>query len=172
MVSRLADLSLPAAPRTTLNVGVISGGTTVNSIASQAFIDLDLRSASSQTLRFIETEVEQLVDNFQQPDVRFRMEPIGRRVAGEIPADHPLIEVVRCVLEDLGIVARLDIGSTDANVPLSRGLPAVCIGLTHGAKAHTLDEFIYTAPVRNGLTQLLQLLQVVWVIDRSMPAEK
>lgn len=172
LVARLADLSLPAAPRTTLNVGVISGGTTVNSIASQAFIDLDLRSVSSQTLRFIETEVEQLVDNFQQPDVRFRMEPIGRRVAGEIPADHPLIEVVRCVLEDLGIVARLDIGSTDANVPLSRGLPAVCIGLTHGAKAHTLDEFIYTAPVRNGLTQLLQLLQVVWVIDRSMPAEK
>ena len=169
LVTRLADLTLPVSPRTTLNVGVISGGTTVNSIASHASIDLDLRSASSQTLQFIETQVETLVNNFQQQDVRLRMEPIGRREAGEIPADHPLVEVARCVLEDLGITARLDVGSTDANVPLSRGLPAVCIGLTHGAKAHTPTEYIQTAPVRDGITQLLQLLQVVWAIEPTAP---
>lgn len=169
LVARLADLALPASPRTTLNVGVIEGGTTVNSIASHASIDLDLRSTSSQTLQFIETQVKTLVNNFQQQDVRLRMEPIGRREAGEIPPDHPLVEVARCVLEDLGVEVRLDVGSTDANAPLSHGLPAVCIGLTHGAKAHTPAEYIQTAPVRDGITQLLQLLQVVWAIEPTAP---
>ncbi len=162
LIARLTDLSLPASPRTTLNVGVISGGTTVNSIASQASFELDLRSVSSQMLSYIETQVITLANNFEQSDVRVRIEPIGKRDAGEIPSDHPLIGMVRCVVEDLGLTPKLEIGSTDANLPLSRGLPAVCIGLTYGQKAHTQDEFILIEPVRAGLTQALQILQMAW----------
>lgn len=169
LVARLADMALPGNPRTTLNVGVISGGTTVNTIASQASIELDLRSVSSQTLGYIEAQVKMLVENFQQKNVEFTMESIGKREAGEIAVNHPLVEVARCVVEDLGFTPKLDIGSTDANVPLSRGLPAICIGLTHGAKAHTLDEYILTAPVRSGLTQLLQLAQIAWVSAITPP---
>ncbi|TLN07758.1 hypothetical protein FDZ74_12545 [bacterium] len=169
LVSRLSDMSLPGNPRTTLNVGVISGGTTVNTIASQASLELDLRSVSSQTLRYIELQVATLVENFQQENVKFIIEPIGKREAGEIAMDHPLVEVARCVIEDLGFTPKLDIGSTDANVPLSLGLPAICIGLSHGAKAHTQDEFIFTAPVRSGLTQVLQLAQVAWVVGVRPP---
>jgi acetylornithine deacetylase/succinyl-diaminopimelate desuccinylase-like protein len=169
LISRLVDLSLPSSPRTTLNVGVISGGTTVNTIASKASFELDLRSVSSQVLSFIETQVATLVNNFQQSNVQVSMELIGKRAAGEISADHPLIEVTRCVVEDLGLVPKLEIGSTDANLPLSRGFPAVCIGLTHGRNAHTQDEFIFTEPVRTGFTQALQLVQVVWVLDPSRP---
>ncbi len=165
LISRLVDLPMPGSPRTTLNIGVISGGTTVNSIASNAFFDIDLRSASSQTLSFIETQVFTLANNFNQGDVHIRIEPIGKREAGEIPADYPLVQAARCVIEDLGLVPKLEIGSTDANLPLSRGLPALCIGLSQGAKAHTMEEFIYTAPARNGLTQILQLLQVAWALD-------
>ncbi|HWQ05417.1 MAG TPA: M20/M25/M40 family metallo-hydrolase [Longilinea sp.] len=165
MISRLVDLSMPGSPRTTLNIGVISGGTTVNSIASKASFEIDLRSTSSQTLSFIETQVFTLANNFNQGDVHVRIEPIGKRDAGEIPVDYPLVEAARCVIEDLGIVPKLEIGSTDANLPLSLGLPAICIGLSHGAKAHTMEEYIYTASVRDGLTQVLQLLQVAWAIN-------
>lgn len=165
LISRLVDLPMPGSPRSTLNIGVISGGTTVNSIASNASFDIDLRSASSQTLSFIETQVFTLANNFNQGDVHVRIEPIGKREAGEIPADYPLVQAARCVIEDLGLVPKLEIGSTDANLPLSRGLPALCIGLSQGAKAHTMEEFIYTAPARNGLTQVLQLLQVAWALD-------
>jgi len=165
LISRLVDLPMPGSPRTTLNIGVITGGTTVNSIASNASFEIDLRSASSQTLSFIETQVFTLANNFNQGDVHVRIEPIGKRDAGEIPADYPLVEAARCVIEDLGLVPKLEIGSTDANLPLSLGLPAVCIGLTQGAKAHTMEEFIYTAPTRNGFTQILQLLQVAWALD-------
>ncbi len=165
LVARLADLSLPSSPRTSLNIGVISGGTTVNSIASHASIDLDLRSVSTQTLGFIETQVITLARNFQQANVQVHIESIGKRDAGEISIKHPLVEIARCVIEDLGVLPKLEVGSTDANIPLSRGLPAICIGLTQGAKAHTHDEYILTEPVRNGFRQVLQLLQLVWVTD-------
>ncbi|GAP15231.1 acetylornithine deacetylase/Succinyl-diaminopimelate desuccinylase [Longilinea arvoryzae] len=165
LVARLADLSLPSSPRTSLNIGVISGGTTVNSIASHASIDLDLRSVSSQTLGFIETQVITLAGNFQQTNVQVRVESIGKRDAGEISTKHPLVEIARCVIEDLGVVPKLEVGSTDANIPLSRGLPAICIGLTQGAKAHTQEEYILTEPLRNGFRQVLQLLQWIWVTD-------
>lgn len=170
LVSRLAEMALPASPRTSLNVGVISGGTTVNTIASHASIDVDLRSVSSQTLSFLETQVITLANQFQQANVQVSIEPIGKRDAGEISSTHPLVQLARSVLEDLDVVPRLEIGSTDANIPLSRGLPAVCIGLTQGAKAHTPEEYILTEPVRNGFRQVLQLLQMIWVTDTARPS--
>lgn len=171
LITRLSEIPLPGSPRTTLNVGVISGGTTVNSIAGKASFELDLRSVSSQVLGLIEMQVITLANHFQRNDVRVSIEPIGKRDAGELSAEHPLIALARCVVEDLGLTPKLEIGSTDANLPLSRGLPAVCIGLTHGAKAHTPDEYIYTEPARNGLTLVLQLLQTVWKTAGSQSSE-
>ena len=80
---------------------------------------------------------------------------IGDRPAGELPAAHPLVTLVAGSLEAVGITPALNIGSTDANIPLSLGLPAVCIGLTAGSGAHTLKEYILTNPVAQGLKQVL-----------------
>jgi tripeptide aminopeptidase len=86
-------------------------------------------------------------------------EVIGRRPAGEISLEHPLVQLAARCLQAQGISPRINIGSTDANVPLSRGLPAICIGLTAGGGAHTTDEFINKPPLAGGLAQLVSLVE-------------
>ena len=159
LISQLAALVLPENPRTTLNVGVIGGGTTVNTIAAQAYLELDLRSEAVGAMAELDAQVQSLVQEAEKPGVRIMKTAIGERPVGEIPPDHPLVRhAVEC-LEAQGLAARLSIGSTDANIPLSRGLPAICIGLTNGGGAHTAAEFIHTQPLAQGLGQLAELVK-------------
>jgi di/tripeptidase len=91
--------------------------------------------------------------------VRATLEVIGERPPGEIPADHALVRLAVSCLEAQGYPARLNIGSTDANVPLSRGLPAICLGMSVGGGAHTSDEYILTRPLGHGLAQLVDVVR-------------
>jgi tripeptide aminopeptidase len=162
LITWLTSISLPADPRTSLNVGVIGGGTSINTIAADAWLELDLRSEGERTLKNLARNVQELVKSANQPGVSFTAELIGNRPAGAIPADHPLVLLTRRVLNELGIEPKLNIGSTDANVPLSRGLPAVCIGLTTGGGAHTVGEFIHTKPLEPGLRQLATVVETIF----------
>mgnify|MGYP001051278178 FL=1 len=163
VVVRLNSLPLPEQPRTSLNVGLISGGTSVNTIAAQASLELDTRSEGRQALASLAAQVEQVVAQANQPEgVQVSCEVIGERPVGEIPADHPLVQLALTSLQDQGISARLNIGSTDANAPLSRGYPAVTIGLTRGAGAHTVGEFIEIKPLLQGLGQLFNLVEAAF----------
>ncbi|HEX2979408.1 MAG TPA: M20/M25/M40 family metallo-hydrolase [Anaerolineaceae bacterium] len=162
LVTRLASIPLPVQPRTTLNVGVIQGGTSVNTIAAQARLELDLRSVRVDALDWLIEQVEKTVFAANLSGVEVKARVIGDRPAGEIAAEHPLVQLAqRCLLE-LDIEPHLIIGSTDANIPLSCGYPAICIGLTSGGRAHTTDEFIYTQPLAKGLEQLVQIVSRVW----------
>ena len=163
IIVQLNNLTLPSQPRTTLNVGVISGGTSVNTIAAQATLELDTRSEGKQELSELSRQVEQLIEQAQRSSAaQVTGELIGERHAGEIPVTHPLVELaVKCV-QMQGVAARLNIGSTDANVPLSHGYPAVTIGLTTGAGAHTVEEFIRVPPLVLGLRQLFCLVENVF----------
>lgn len=161
LITRLELIPVPRQPRSSLNVGVIAGGTSVNTIAAEAHLELDLRSEEVAVLQSLTRQVERLVEEANRPQehVTCTAEIIGLRPAGGIPADHPLVSLaVRC-LADRGLPVVLGIGSTDANIPLSRGLPAVCVGLTTGSGAHTQQETIQTAPLKHGLSQLLALVQ-------------
>lgn len=162
LVTKLTALPLPHEPRTSLNVGRIGGGTSINAIAAEAWLELDLRSENPQVLRELARTVEGLVETANQPDVRMEAEVIGRRPSGDLPASHALIALAEECLREQGLEARLMIGSTDANVPLSLGLPALVLGVTHGAGAHTNEEFIYTAPVERGIQQLAQFVSRAW----------
>lgn len=158
LVARLSALPLPASPRTTLNVGIIRGGTSVNTIAAQAELELDLRSEDVAALAALVEQVETIAAALSRPGVQVHSSVIGRRPSGEISAGHPLVKhALRC-LERQGVQPRLNIGSTDANIPFSQGFPAVCIGLSTGAGAHTGAEFIHTQPVAKGLAQLVDLV--------------
>ncbi len=159
LVNRITGLSLPKKPRTTLNVGVISGGTTVNTIASTAYLELDLRSENLSALADLVDKVQHQVQFLQREQVRVECTLIGQRPAGRISARHPLVLLAQRCLEAQGVPAPLNIGSTDANVPLSQGLPSVCVGLTRGSGAHTLQEQILTAPLSQGLIQLVMLVK-------------
>ena len=159
LVTRLAALPLPSRPRTTLNVGMIGGGTSVNTIAAEAHLELDLRSEGLRSLEGLAGRVESLVWEANRPGVQFSAEVVGQRPVGKISSSHPLVRLVKRCLEEQGIRPSLTIGSTDANIPLSLGLPAVCLGLTTGNGAHTVEEYIHTAPLGQGLEQLVAVVE-------------
>ncbi len=159
IVTRLLAIQIPEEPRTTMNVGVISGGTSVNTIAAEASLDLDLRSEDVATLDELVKSVEGIFQESQSTDVRVSVELIGQRPVGEISQNHPLIALAVQGLEVVGMQPRLNIGSTDANIPLSLGYPAICLGLTTGNGAHTGSEYINLPPLDLGLKQLLLVIK-------------
>lgn len=162
LVVALASLSLPAQPRTTMNIGKIDGGTSVNVIASQASFELDLRSEGPQALADLIAAAERLIQHANRPGVNIEAQVIGQRPAGQIPANHPLVLLARDCLREQGLDAGLISGSTDANVPLSKGYPAIVLGVTTGGSAHTVHEYIHTGPVAPGMEQLIRFVSRVW----------
>jgi len=161
LASELAALKLPSAPRTTLNVGKISGGISVNTIAPEAALELDLRSEGRETLLEAARQVEALARSVERAGVAVEIQVIGDRPMGEIPADHPLVRLAQECLRAQGIAPTLSIGSTDANAPLSRGIPAITVGLTTGSGAHTVHEYIHVEPLEKGMEQLVKLVSSV-----------
>jgi len=162
LVVQLTSLELPSQPRTTMNVGKISGGTTVNVIASEASLDLDLRSEGQESLADLISKVERRIQNANRSDVRMKAQVIGERPAGQIASFHPLVRLGEECLREQGLNALLTSGSTDANVPLSKGYPAVVLGISTGGSAHTIHEYINTEPVVLGMEQLVRFVEKVW----------
>jgi acetylornithine deacetylase/succinyl-diaminopimelate desuccinylase-like protein len=160
LAAQLAGLPLPESPKTTYNIGVIAGGTSVNTIAAEASLQLDLRSEAPAALQALVAQVEALARAAAAPGVEVAWEVIGDRPAGGIPREHPLVRLAAASLEAASgrrEKPAFENGSTDANVPLSLGLPCVCVGLTRGGNAHRCDEYIETEPLEIGLKQLVML---------------
>jgi acetylornithine deacetylase/succinyl-diaminopimelate desuccinylase-like protein len=160
--TQLASLELPRNPRTTLNIGIISGGSSVNTIAAEAMLELDLRSESAETLKGLAGQVEQIIRGVEKPNISVQKEVIGQRPSGEISVDHPLVQLAQGCLLEVGIEPRLNIGSTDGNLPLSLGFPAVTIGLTTGGRAHTVHEYMNLPLLEKGMKQLVKLVSKAW----------
>ena len=152
----LESLDLPHAnPRTTLNIGQISGGTSVNSIPESASASIDLRSTDATLLHEAEIalrqSLEQWVINDPTPAARSKpsaapptltIETIGDRPAGALADEAPLLVTLRAVDRHLNLRTEPGLGSTDANIPLSLGVPAIAIGAGGlGGGIHTLQEW-------------------------------
>jgi tripeptide aminopeptidase len=158
LIAELDAIPLPRSPKTTLNVGMISGGVSVNTIAPEASCLLDLRSIDESALRRLSDRVTRLVDRSIRGDsVEYTAESIGERPAGVVPADSPIVQIAASTLAALGLEPSFDASSTDANVPIAAGIPAVCVGLTTGGNVHRTDEYIDVEPVPMGVTQLALL---------------
>jgi di/tripeptidase len=149
-IAKIADLQVPREPKTTFNVGRVGGGTSVNSIAFEAWMEIDLRSADRAALTAIDAAFQKAVDqalaeeNERWSD-RGRLvvdrKLVGDRPAGQVPRSAPIVEAALSVSKALGIAAPLDEGSTDANIAISLGIPAVTIdGGGRGEGAHTPEE--------------------------------
>lgn len=151
--------------RRSVNIGTIGGGTSINTIANHASFDLDLRSEDPEVLQAFEQELAKLCSRHRSPDVRITRETIGHRSGGGMPADHPLVRAA-CEALPAGEVSECVLGaaSTDANVPLSMDFPAICIGLTQGGNAHTLEEYIDIETIPNGYKVLQHLLPAALVL--------
>lgn len=163
VAAQVTELVVPAAPKTTYNIGTITGGTSINTIAGQASFDLDLRSEDPAQLAALAAWIESIVQQADPDGVRLTLQVIGDRPAGRLAPEHPLVQLAVRAHNAAGVPeVSLESGSTDANLPLSRGLPCVCVGLTHGANSHRPDEYIETREVGRGLDMLLRLVRGVF----------
>lgn len=176
----ISRLHLPTKPRTTLNVGTLHGGTSVNSIPSSASADIDLRSVSETELDRLELTVLTRLSAELEAEMRPRaatdrlqlqIERTGHRVGGTLPAESSLLRSLRAVDRHLGIATESRIGSTDANLPLSLGIPALAIGAGgRGEGLHTLAESYDPTGRELALRRiLLLLLDTCEELNRTQP---
>lgn len=161
LVTQLTQIRLPREPRTTMNVGTIQGGTGVNVLAAEAKCELDLRSEDPAVLAKIIAQVEDVILHWNHEGVKIQAEIIGERPAGQIPAEHPLVKLAVNCLQAQGLEATLTTGSTDANIPLSKNIPALVMGITTGGGAHTLGEYIDVEPIEKGMESLVGFVERV-----------
>jgi acetylornithine deacetylase/succinyl-diaminopimelate desuccinylase-like protein len=179
IIAFLADLELPVSPRTTLSVGVIEGGSGVNSIAPIVRAKVDIRSRSSDAMQRVVTTLEETVrlgveaENRRSTDrlSSYKLREIGHRPAAPRIADNPLVDCLQAVDSFLGIASRLDCASTDANVPLSMGLPAVAIGAGgRGGDAHTPTEWFHPEGREQGLRRVMLALGLLMFPPAPKPS--
>lgn len=156
IISELTDIDLPATPKTTLNVGTILGGISVNTIAPSCTFLLDLRSVDAETLADLNAQVKRVLHR-NRNEITVSIDLLGERPAGQVAPNSRITRIAGAILESMGISPTGDASSTDANIPISRGIPAVCIGLTTGGNVHKQDEYIEREPIARGLYQLLGL---------------
>jgi tripeptide aminopeptidase len=149
-VAKIGEIRVPAQPRTTFNVGRIGGGTSVNSIAFEAWMEVDMRSESMPALDAVKTQVLAAVDAaVTEESARWNgrgnlsvdVQSIGVRPAGSTALDSPLVRSAMGTITALGLQPITNASSTDSNVPMALGIPAITIGGGGvGTGAHTLEE--------------------------------
>ena len=156
-IATIADLKVPTSPKTTFNVGIVRGGTSVNSIPFEASMDIDMRSESARSLSAVDTKVQRALrralaaENARWPKASDRLslviDTVGIRPAGSQPDSARIVRVASEAAKVLGWTPQLTTSSTDANVPIGMGLPGITIdGGGKGDGAHGLDEWYEDGP--------------------------
>jgi acetylornithine deacetylase/succinyl-diaminopimelate desuccinylase-like protein len=182
-LARAAETPLPEEPRTTLNLGTVHGGISVNSIPESAEATVDFRSTDGPQLLRLEVAlhraVEDAVEHWNARSkvtgtgargrLEFAIAKIGDRPAAQLPDDSALLAALRAVDRHLGLRTDLRLGSTDANIPLALGVPALSMGAGgEGGEAHTLHEW-YTPKNRELALKrilLLTLAMLQWAAEQ------
>jgi len=157
IIAAIAAVEVPHDPKTTFNVGMIEGGTSVNTIAPIASALLDMRSTDIATLDRLAKQVRNIVQHSAGEGLQTEIEVLGERPAGSRSQADPLVQLAAHTLTWLGIEPKCVAGSTDANIPISLNIPAICVGVTRVERAHTLEEHIVVPPIGDGLAQLARL---------------
>lgn len=158
-MTKFSMLKVPSNPRTTFNVGVVGGGTSVNSIPTDMFMLVDMRSESPDELRKLDAAFQRVVREAVDEENRARsttegkivadVKLIGDRPSGITPTSSYIVQAAAAVAKAYGFAPSYEIGSTDANVPISMGIPAITIGRGAGGRSHSLDEWIDVTKEKN-----------------------
>jgi tripeptide aminopeptidase len=159
-IAGISDIQVPANPKTTFNVGVIQGGTSVNSIAGEASMEVDMRSEDAKSLAAVDAQVQRIIhdaltaENARWPGPRAAVakislvvDTIGIRPTGGQADAAPIVQTALAAGKALGFTSSTTASSTDANLPISLGIPAIRIGGGGGAEgAHSLGEWYDDGP--------------------------
>jgi tripeptide aminopeptidase len=155
-IAKFSRIKVPQQPKTTFNVGVVSGGTSVNSIPYEMQMVVDMRSTDCGELKKVDdqflaivreaVEEENAVRSTREGRITADTQLIGDRPCGETPEHSPIVQTTAAVVRAFGLKPTFGISSTDSNIPMSMGIPAVTIGRGPGGRAHALDEWTVVEP--------------------------
>ncbi|WP_299820202.1 M20/M25/M40 family metallo-hydrolase [uncultured Jannaschia sp.] len=157
VLAGMAKLEVPDKPRTTYCASVFGGGTSINAIPEEVWVEIDLRSESQEELDRLDGALHALVEAAVTTENARRktevgaitadLQRIGQRPAGKTDHQSPIVQATFAALAAFGFEARERAGSTDANIPISLGIPAICLGSGGtGGRAHSLEEWIDVEP--------------------------
>ena len=159
LIARLYEVRVPAIGKTTYNVGTVSGGTSVNTIAQSAEMLYEFRSDEREGLAFMQAQFEEIVEDFRASGVQIEVEVVGDRPCGlEVDNSALARRAALAVERNYGLSPAFTSGSTDCNVPLSMGIPAICPGCVMGAGAHTREEYVQIDSLLPGLKVAFELI--------------
>jgi len=167
-IARFAAYPAPLVPRTSYSVGVIEGGSSVNAIPESASMLVDLRSVSNEEIEKLEAYLRRVIDialreeNSQRAtsgtNLSCEIEQVGDRPSGETPIDSMIVRSAIECSRILGIEPRLDCSSTDSNIPISLGIPAITIGVGGiSNNCHSLGEWYEPVGREVGIKRLILL---------------
>lgn len=166
-IAKIGDFQVPSEPKTTFNVGRVGGGTSINSIAFEAWAEVDMRSADPAALLSVDANFHRAVDAaLEEENLRWSNRGklavdktlVGDRPAGRTAANSPVVQAAVSVTTALGLPVNLDEGSTDSNIPMNLGIPAVTIdGGGRGTGAHALGETFDSTNSEQGTGRALLL---------------
>lgn len=146
----------------TYNVGTIMGGNSVNSIAEAAAFTMEFRTGDSQVMAKCDQAIHDIVKRYKPLTTDIRMDLIGKRPCAQGVPEESVEKMIGRARESIRSIIGIDpeesTASTDCNIPLSMGVPAICIGLCDGAKLHTEEEWIWKDSVIKGLRLLFHLV--------------
>jgi acetylornithine deacetylase/succinyl-diaminopimelate desuccinylase-like protein len=171
--SEFSRIQVPASPKTTYSIGLIGGGTSVNSIPTSGWMDVDMRSESVAELKRVEERLLKIVqeaadgENFarstKEGKITVDAKLVGDRPAGQVAVDSPFVQTAKAAIEAGGYKFATKGSSTDSNMPMSLGIPALTIGRMGPDKfgrAHSLDEWIDVekGPMVKAMTTCLSII--------------
>jgi acetylornithine deacetylase/succinyl-diaminopimelate desuccinylase-like protein len=173
-IRTFSAVTVPATPKTTYSVGVLGGGTSVNSIPFESWMEVDMRSVSPAELAKLEktfldlmrqaADEENAARSTAQGRIDVDLTVIGDRPSGETPHDSSIVQTAAAAIVAAGMKPTFSFSSTDSNIPISLGIPAITIDSGgRGGRAHALDEWIDVEKttslqgIRSGLILLLTL---------------
>ena len=159
-IARFSRIQVPASPKTTYSIGFVRGGTSVNSIPFEVSMDVDMRSESCAELKKVDEQFlavlrdavadENAARSTKQGPIQADPKVIGERPCGETPRSAPIVQAAAAAIAAFGLTPRYSFSSTDANIPMSLGIPAITIGRGGpGDRTHSLDEWTDVEPRAN-----------------------
>jgi len=175
-IARFSRIKVPAAPKTTYSIGVVRGGTSVNSIPFEVHMDVDMRSESCAELEKVDAQFLALVAeavaeenaarSTKEGPIKADPKVIGERPCGETPKESPIVRAAAAAITAFDLTPTYHFSSTDANVPMSRGIPAITIGRGGpGGRTHSLDEWTDVQPAAN-IVNIQRALALLLAADK------
>jgi acetylornithine deacetylase/succinyl-diaminopimelate desuccinylase-like protein len=177
-IAMFSRITVPVEPKTTFNIGAVRGGTSVNSIPAEVSMDVDMRSESCAELKKVNESflmiVKQAVDeengarSTREGKIQADPKLIGDRPCGETPASSPIVQTATAVVKAFGLAPNYSISSTDSNVPMNMGIPAITIGRGGpGGRAHAPDE--WTDVERKGSVEAVKVAMTIILAVAGVP---